>query len=94
MTHHKRAKSTPSSVSDEVTVILRGEVRRLRKKQRAGQLDSDDLNQLLRIGEAMRETEASRVGAVVNILGHRFRHRDVSDEVLKPLLDAVTGEGE
>lgn len=94
MPHGKRARTTPSAVSDEITVIMRGEVRRLRRKQRNGTLDQDDLNQLLRIGAAMREVEATRVGAVVDILGQRFRHRDVPDEVLQPLLDAVTGDGE
>ena len=89
----KRAKSTPSSVSDDVTAILRCEVKRLRKLQRAAGLAPGDLQQLLAIGEAMRELEESRLGAVVDILGYRFRHRDVPDEVLQPLLDAMTGEG-
>lgn len=90
----KRAKATPSAVSDEVAAILRSEVRRLRKLQRQRKgvgLKADELERLLVISEAMRELEGSRIGAVVEILGHRFRHRDVPDEILKPLLDAMTG---
>lgn len=87
----RRQHPTPSHVSDDVTAILAAEVRRLRRLQRNGGLETDDFKALMAIGAAMRELEGSRLDAVVAILGHRFRHRDVPDEVLNPLLDAMTG---
>lgn len=87
-----RAKSTPSLVSDEITEILRREVIRLETLQGKRGLKPGELAQLLAIGAAMRELEETRVGAVVDILGYRFKHRDVPDEVLQPLLDAMTGK--
>lgn len=90
----QRAKVTPSKVSDDISGILSAEVKRLRRKQRGGELDEEDLKQLLAIGRAMRELEETRVGAIVGLLGHRMRHRDLPDEAFNPLLGAMTGEGE
>jgi hypothetical protein len=87
-----RAKSTPSLVSDEITVVLRCEVKRLRKLQRQRGLEGAELGQLLAIGAAMRELEDNRMSAMVDILGYRFKTRDVPDDVLQPLLAALTGE--
>ena len=70
------------------------EVRRLRRKQRKAGLEPEEVRQLLSISEAMSSVEENRMGALVDILGYRFRHRDVPDEVLQPLLDAMTGSKE
>lgn len=63
----------------------------MRKRQRQGVLEPDEIPRLLQIGRAMKELEESRLSAVVAILGQRFRVRDVPDDVLQPLLDAMTG---
>lgn len=62
-----------------------------RRQRQRGALEPDEVPRLLQIGKAMKELEESRLGAVVALLSSRLRHKDMPDDQLNPLLDALTG---